>query len=194
MRELLKPVLSLFIICFVVALCLSVVNFYTRDVITQRTIQDAATVRKQVLPAADLFTKKKDWIPKDASSSIIREVYLGTASGKPVGLVYTAWSKGYAGEIKVLIGISLDGLITGVQVIEQKETPGLGAKTKEAVFVNQYQNKKIDMKWLVVKKKPVSEQEIQAISGATISSKAVTLAVQIVSEQSKIILQGKVEP
>lgn len=194
MRELLKPVLSLFIICFVVALCLSVVNFYTCDVIAQRAIQDAATVRKQVLPAADFFTEKKDWIPRDASSSIIREVYLGTASGKPVGLVCTAWSKGYAGEIKVLVGIGLDGTITGVQVIEQKETPGLGAKTKEAAFVRQYQNKKIGTKWVVVKKKPVSEQEIQAISGATISSKAVTLAVQMACERSGIILKEKVEP
>lgn len=188
MRNKMKPTISLVVICFVIAFCLAYVNSLTQDKIVERITLKAEEQRKQVLPEADSFKKIENWQGKDASG-YIREVYAAYAGQKLIGYVLSAAPKGYGGEIQVTVGIASNQTISGVRIGDNKETPGLGSKASEGSFINQYLNKSVKNVFKVVKIKPSADNEIQAISGATITSKAVTAAVQSSAELVKILIK-----
>lgn len=103
-------------------------------------------------------------------------------AGNVVGWCLQLASQGYAGKIQLLVGVDMERRITGIKVLEQKETPGLGSKINELeyrqtepAFLKQFKNKKADELILV---KGKTEKNIQAVTGATISSKAVTEGVR----------------
>ena len=85
-------------------------------------------------------------------------------------------TEGYAGDIKLTIGFDMEGTITGLEVLSMNETAGLGAKIKDDEFSNQYIGIKAD-ELIVTKTGKQSDNEIDAISGATITTSAVTKAV-----------------
>ncbi|MFH2137974.1 MAG: RnfABCDGE type electron transport complex subunit G [Candidatus Omnitrophota bacterium] len=102
--------------------------------------------------------------------------------GGLVGWCLPMTSKGYGGKMQLLAGVDLNGRITGVNVLEQNETPGLGSKIlekerdePEAPFLAQFKQKKAEELILV---KGQTTTNIQAITGATISSKAVSEGVR----------------
>jgi electron transport complex protein RnfG len=188
MRDMLKPTLSLFIICLAVAFALAFVNSITKDTIEQRIILDAQEQRKLVLSEADSFKLTEGWEDKD-ESGLIREVYEAYSSDTFVGYVFSAFQVGFGGEIPVTVGINTEGKITGVKVGSNEETPGLGSKAASDDFLVQYMDKEINQKFTVVKVPAKDDSEIQAVSGATISSVAVTDAVSASSELGSKLLQ-----
>ena len=181
MRDMVKTTMPLLVICFCTALSLAFVNGLTKDTIKQRANQDAEEKRKQVMHAAQSFTALANWRDKDASG-LIREVYAAYDGPTLVGYVFSAVPKGYGGEIKITVGVDAAQKISGVSIGENKETPGLGTKAAEPDFIAQYQGKDGQKALQVVKRAPAAGNEIQAISGATITSKAVTSAVQAALE------------
>ncbi len=188
MRDMIKPSVSLFIICLVTAFCLAFVNNTTKDTIAQRTQKDAEEQRKQVMSEADSFKKLE---PQEGTeySTVIREAYAAYTQDRFVGYVFSAYPSGYGGEMAVTVGVGSDGRITGVRIGANEETPGLGSKTAEDGFTSQYIGKSIDNSIRVVKVPPKAEDEVQAVSGATISSKAVTSAVQASADMARKLLQ-----
>lgn len=84
-------------------------------------------------------------------------------------------NEGFGGKIELIIGILMDGTITGYKIIEQSETPGLGTKVTEPKFSNQFVGKNAYTNNFDLKK---DGGEIDAVTGATISSKAVVKAVK----------------
>lgn len=99
------------------------------------------------------------------------------ASGAVIGHVFTAYSNdSYSGPIRLSVGIKIDGTISGVELLEISDTPGLGLKAAEPAFKNQYLGKNTDS-LIVVKSGTAGDDEVSAISGATITSNAVTNAV-----------------
>jgi len=104
-------------------------------------------------------------------------------------------AKGYGGDIRLLVGLDVDGKITGVKVLEHSETPGLGSqinevgyKETEPAFLIQFKNKQaIDL--VLIKGK--TQDNIQAITGATISSRAVMDAVKEGIEKFLKMKRGK---
>lgn len=176
MRDMLKPSLSLFIICLVTALCLAFVNAITKDTITMRAESEAEEQRKLVLEEADSFKELKDWNGMD-ESGLIDRVYAAYSDENLVGYVFNASPSGFGGEIAVTVGISSDKKISGVGVGENSETPGLGTKTADDSFRGQFAGKDSSTDFKVVKRPASSDDEIQAISGATVSTNAVTRAV-----------------
>lgn len=95
--------------------------------------------------------------------------------GKMVGHVVKADGQGYADKIELLVGLDAQGKsITGLFVLDQKETPGLGAKILEDAWRGQFKEKSTAKTLSVVKGGGAKEDEIDAISGATISSRSVT--------------------
>ncbi len=97
------------------------------------------------------------------------------ATGAKVGTAVICDGNGYQGEIKMMVGINSDMTkFTGMSVLEQVETPGLGAKIAEQSFENQFKNLVTNPPIEYVKsKKPEQDNQIEAITGATISSRAV---------------------
>jgi len=103
-------------------------------------------------------------------------VYQGLdADGRPVGLAFIADGGGFQGNIRIMVGLSVDYLkLKGIKVLEQNETPGLGNRIKEPAFEGQFKGLEIKPKVEYIKyRKPEKPNQIQAITGATISSDAV---------------------
>lgn len=172
MKDILKLGATLFAICAVAALVLGVTNNITAPVIEERNIQASNEARKNVLPEADEFKELEGM-----NSDIVLEVYEGIKDGQVIGYTIKTSSKGYGGAIELMVGISKDSKITGVEIGNHSETPGLGSKATEPMFKNQYVNKDVLNSLLVVKGSTNNDNEISAISGATITSNGVTSGV-----------------
>ena len=172
MKDILKLGVTLFAICAVAALVLGVTNNITAPVIEERNIQASNEARKIVLSEADEF-KELDGM----NSDIVLEVYEGIKDGQVIGYTIKTSSKGYGGAIELMVGISKDSKITGVEIGNHSETPGLGSKATEPIFKNQYVDKDVLNSLLVVKGSANNDNEISAISGATITSNGVTSGV-----------------
>ncbi len=98
-------------------------------------------------------------------------------SGNVIGYVMNVSNyEGYSGELNFTVGILVDGTVTGYETLVNNETAGLGQKAKEDTFSQQFSNKKVE-KFTVTKSGATSEEQIDAISGATITSNAMTKGV-----------------
>lgn len=172
MKNILKPGIRLFIICAISVLLLSVVSEMTKDVIKQQEIDAKAAAMKIVLPDATSFSDKTE-----TGQSDVTAVYEAIDNGKTVGYVIESNSKGFGGAVNIMVGVSSDGVIEGVNILSHTETPGLGAKAVEPKFIDQYKGKKVDKTLVVVKGKVPEDSEIEAITASTITSRAVTTGV-----------------
>ncbi len=173
MKEIIKLGLILLLISAIAAAALGFVNSATKGPIeeTQR-LADIET-RKSLLSEADAFEERD--IESPETYPVLTEVYVGTKDGAPCGYTFKTTPKGYAGPVEVLIGIDQNGAITGVNIGTNTETPGLGSKAADEKFKGQYIGKETILN--VIKSGTPKEDEISAISGATITSKAVTSGV-----------------
>lgn len=176
-KEVLKPTLILVIICLVVTALLAGTNILTRGAIAAQNAKDAETSRKVALPTADSFDKS-------TKSDIC---YVGKKGSDVVGYVFTTESNSYGGKIQVMTGIDKDGKVTGVVLVSTNDTPGLGLNAQKPEFRDQYKQKVPEKGFEVVKGGGAKEGQINAMTGATISSKAVTAAVnEAVTEYEKV--------
>jgi len=124
-----------------------------------------------VLPAA------KDYrtLEKPLKDEVVT-VYVGLGEdGSPVGLAFKADGNGFQGNVGVMVGLGLDYMkLKGIQVLDQVETPGLGNRILEKWFMDQFKGVEVHPKIEYIKyRKPEKPNQIQAITGATISSNAV---------------------
>lgn len=111
----------------------------------------------------------------DGSDSL--EVYPAKKGGTPVGFAIRSYShKGYGGDVGIMAGFQPDGIIHNVVVLEMKETPGLGSKLTSPKFKDQFKGKNPAEFTLKVKK---DGGQVDALTGATISSRAFSGAVQL---------------
>lgn len=169
----LKMILTLVVIAAVIALAMSYVNGLTAPIIEKNAIEKLNNSLAEVLPADEYSLLNED---ENAT------VYAAIKEGKRVGVCVVNFTKGYGGDIKVLSGILNDGTVNKIEILEMSETPGLGANASNAGFKAQYEKKS---GVIGVSKTSKSDKEIQAISGATVTSKAVTQAVNNALEIAK---------
>ena len=102
----------------------------------------------------------------------------GYENGKRAGWVVKSAGQGYADKVELLVGFDpAVKTITGLFILDQKETPGLGNKIVEDAWRSQFSGKSLDTPLAVVKGGAKAPQEIDAVSGATISSKSVTALI-----------------
>lgn len=170
-KEIFRPAAVLFAICIAVSAALAGTNLLTKDKIAEAQAQKAEESRKIVLPEADSFEVQNAGQPE--------EHYAGLQGGETVGYVYETEAKGYGGTVRVMTGISTKGTITGVVILSHSETPGLGANAERESFREQYRQPVNNLAGglSIVKFQAPREGEIQAMTGATITSTAVTNAV-----------------
>ncbi len=174
LAEVIKPAGILTAICVIVTLLLAVINALTAYKIAANAEQKAAESRSKVL-AAHSYTQL------DNDGKVYGAV---SENGEYIGVVIVTEATGYGGTIQVMTGIKLDNSISGVNILEMSETPGLGAKAKENSFLSQYKGE--SESGMSVKK---DGGTIDAISGATITSRAVTQAVNEALETAKPYLE-----
>lgn len=175
-KEILVPTITLFVIAMVATLLLAMVNNVTADRIAAAQAASEAEARQTVFPDANNFVEKNSY-------------YEATdASGNVVGYVFNTASKGYGGDVPVTVGIDAEGTITGIVPGDlSNETPGLGQNANKDSFKEQFAGK--TGKVSVVKNAP-GENEIQALTSATITSTAVVNAVNDAVDQFNEITGG----
>lgn len=181
MNSIVKLGLNLFVICAVAAGLLAGTNQITAPLIEERNNQANNEARQSVLSEATEFKLLDSSEYSSSSDEEVVEVYEGSNGSDVAGYTIKVLSKGYGGAIELMVGITSDGMISGVNIGNMSETPGLGAKSKEESFYGQYSGKPAT-ELEVVKSGTAGETEIQAISGATITSKAVTSGVNAAVE------------
>ncbi len=169
-KDILKPTAILFIICVIVSAALAGTNLLTEKKIEEQAAAKAEESRKLVLPEAESFEE----MPATQTAGAYHK---GMAGDKIVGYVFETSAKGYGGDVKVMTGISAEGGFTGVIILSHGETPGLGANATKEEFRDQYKQAVPDAGIQVVKYQTPAEGQIEAMTGATITSTAVTNAV-----------------
>lgn len=168
MNQLIRFGIILGVICLAATLVLAVTYEVTKPKIEEQLRKEEAAALKEIMPSADSFE------PKALDGMDYFEAY---KSGKLAGYCLKVTGMGYGGYIRMLVGINPGGVIQGVRVLEHQETPGLGSQInevrpgeKEPWFLRQFSGK--DAKTVKVR------ADIDAITGATISSAAVTDSIR----------------
>ncbi|MBA2123745.1 hypothetical protein B9J78_02235 [bacterium Unc6] len=157
-----KPVIILFIISIIASGSLALTQVITiQTVISNQKAREKAMILS-ILPGAHSYQLK--------NTSFGKQYFEGfSETAQSIGYAIYAQGRGFRGPIKILVGFSKDGIIFNIRIFEHKETPGLGAGITQAWFVGQFDGKKIC---------ELSLDNIQAITGATISSRAVVESVK----------------
>lgn len=191
MKKIIKLGIILLIISFIAAAALAFTNDLTAPAIDVQRKQASELARKEVLPTADRFEQvtEAELTELVAIQPEILEAYVAYKGSDVVGYIVKSNPKGYSGPVEVVAGIAVDGTIAGVRMGNNQETPGLGTVAKQPSFYEQYNGMKTDQE-IGVNKTTSTEYEIQAISGATITSRCMTKGVNIAIEAS-VILNGK---
>ena len=173
-KDILRPSLILTVICLAVAAVMVLTNMLTADKISEARQIKAEEARKIVLTAAESFEDSGDY-------------YIGKKDGNVVGYVFETETKGYGGTVQVMTGIDAGGRIGGVVILTHEETPGLGANAENEAFRDQYRQNIPQGGLQVVKNKAASDGTVEAMTGATITSRAVTDAVNKAAEMYRTI-------
>lgn len=181
--EIIKVSLILFLITAISAALLAVVNSITSPIIEQNEIIKQNSAMKLVLEDADSFGEEN--LRNDKMDKIVTAVY---NSNNNAGYVVIASPSGYGGAINLAVGVSEEGMVKGVNVISQTETAGLGSNCTDEDFLEQYKGK---VEEITVSKTNAKDNQINAISSATVTSKAVTKGVNAAIEAINILKEGE---
>ena len=156
------PILVLVLICAIMSGLLAFTNGITDPIIKAAEEEAKKAARIEVLPAADSFVK----VEADGLPATVKEVY---QAQNGAGYTFSITAQGYGGKntLKMAVGIGMDGKLTGVKVLDHKETVGLGSKiATDAGFYGQFPG--LDA---------AGAAAADTISGATFSSKFYKAAV-----------------
>ncbi|MBN1115352.1 MAG: RnfABCDGE type electron transport complex subunit G [Oligoflexia bacterium] len=157
----------LIVISAVSAGLVSMVYGLTKPVIENQKQQRIIDAVKVVLPDCDNIEKKAEGVDS---------YFVGTKNGVAAGCAFTTVSsEGYGGDIKILMGVDINCRITGFRIMEHLETPGLGTKADSDEFKDQFKGRGLDNFNFLVEK---DGGDVDAITAATISSRAVTSALK----------------
>ena len=183
MREILKLSVFLLIVSGIAGASLNYVNSLAGPLIEKQILQNKIDSFKEVYPQAEKVEDESATYLRDSHDLAIKEVDIAYRSGVPAGVIYAVESKGYSGPISILAAFDIaTARITAIKILNQRETPGLGAKAKESKFQDRYRDKNSAIALEVTKTAPVKENQIQAITASTITSKAVTKGVNAARE------------
>ena len=197
MKGILKHTALLAIITIIAGLALGLVHEITLEPIAQAKEQQKQDAFKSVFADADSFETvdfdagEADKIASSFGRCSINEVVEAKKGSDSIGYIITVTDgEGYAGDIQFTVGIDAEGQVTGVSFLSIAESPGLGMNARDdASFCKQYTGKQVEQ-FEVVKNEASSDEQIQALSGATITSKAVTGGVNAALAFFNQVLKG----
>lgn len=189
MRDYIKLAGILFLVCVVAAASLGFTNALTYDRIQEQRVMATNEAKKIVLPDADVFEKLDDStfskIQTDTKYNYVKGIDTAKAGGNIVGYAVNVVPKGYGGAIDIVVGVAADGSIQGIKVGNNSETAGLGKKAENQEFQDQYKGKTWGNPVNTIKSGTPKDNEIAAIAGATVTSKAITDGVNQALEAVK---------
>ena len=178
MNDILKVTINLVLICAAAGVILSATWAITDPVKVARENEERELALKGLLPAATSIKPVK-YVVIAGKEGIIYKAMNGE---KTEGYIVLSYGKGYSSFIKLLVAVDSDIKVTGIDVLSHGETPGLGDQITNDWFKDRFKGKGIDNLVVVKGETPA---DIQAISGATISSRGVTRGVKEAVETLK---------
>lgn len=208
MRSILNLTWKLLVVALAAGLVLGLANEVTKEPIAQQSIAAADGSRRVAMPEAHALNAIKYAGVDDSVSDFYNAV---DENGKLIGYIATASAYGYGGPIEVMVGMSMDGTVTGVSIgrnSDFSETAGLGAKVQSPSFAEQFVGDKYTGPqefsssgggfripagtiW-VVQEEGGDDGGLDAISGATYSSVAVLEAYNAACEALHNLIGGEI--
>ncbi len=187
MNSIVKDTLSITVITLVAGLALGIVQDITAGPIAQQQEKAKQEAYQAVFEDADSF---EEFLPDETKQAVDLVTYLDEngydaqtvdeimiakdASGETLGYAFTITSsEGYGGDIQFAMGVQNDGTLNGISILSIEETAGLGMKADTDEFKDQFKDKKVE-KFTYTKNGAAADDEIDAISGATITTNAMT--------------------
>ena len=172
LKSLLMPAVVLFAVCLVWTFFLACTNSITAPRIEQLAKDNALAARLELLPEAKDFKRHEARLNGETY-----EYYEGVdKAGQTTGFVFTTSANGYGGKIKVMTGVSSDGVIQKISILDISETPGLGMNILKEENIGKFAGKSGTLTVVKNKSNPAGN-EITAMTGATVTTNAVTTAV-----------------
>lgn len=171
MKEIIRYSFILGLICALAGALLAIVNAKTKPIIIANAKAEEEASLRSVMSEGERFEPVKS-----QEETIYYKAY--KKDGEFIGVAFKAQGKGYSGIIETMAGMKKDGTITAIKILSQTETPGLGTGIKEPSFTNRFIHKNMH-----------DLAKIQAITGATISSKAIIDSVRKKAEEIRGLLE-----
>ena len=176
MKETMKLIVRLFLITAIAGFVLAFVNSFTSPIIQERERKQYEMALKEVFKDAEKFDKLQDdkLLPIKEKIKNIENIEVAKQGDKTLGYVFKTLGKnGYGGDISMLMAVKLeDKSIVGFKVLKHSETPGLGSRVATAEYAKSVVGNKAT-EHLVRNLNPTADNDIQAITGTTISVEAV---------------------
>lgn len=154
------PVVFLAVIVIVSVVLLMVVNSITSPIVKNTQVEEIKNTLRSIFPEMSQYELED-------------EVYVIYEDGEKAGYAFMASGSGYSGNIDIIVGLDSGFDIKGLSILSQTETPGVGSRITENSFTDQF--KGLSASDIVLK---VDGGKIDAVTGATISSRAVVNGIQ----------------
>jgi len=174
-RQTLRNAFPVILLTVVVAVCVTILT----------GVGGITLPRIEAMERQKIETMLSEMFPDMTSYTFEDELYTVYSDGDRIGDAFTAVAKGYGGNINVLVGLQDEETIKGIIVISHTETPGLGSKITEAFFTDQFLS--VTVEDVALRR---DGGQIDAITGATISSRAVAEAVRTTASEKIDLLRG----
>lgn len=166
-KDIIKIALNLVVIYLIGGAILAAVYAKTSPIIFKNNEEAKKQALKELIPEADEIKKLGDWTIHEKHA----EYFIAKKGDETIGYIIQSFGKGYSSYINTLVAVDKDFVVQKINILGHAETPGLGDEIETESFKRQFKGK--DLEHLKVLKTETTEY-IQAISGATISSRAVT--------------------
>ncbi|MCF7891073.1 FMN-binding protein [Candidatus Bipolaricaulota bacterium] len=181
MKKIVRMVLVLTLLGLISGLALSLVSNYADPIIEENEKEATREAIYYVLKSADSYETE------EVDGKVIYRAL--DSSGELVGYAFTASGGGYQGTIRLMVGVGPEvWKVKGIQILESSETPGLGGKIRGESFKSQFRDLVARGEIGLVKSGEPERGEIKAITGATISSKAVVKIINTELSRVRSIL------
>lgn len=174
-KNLLYPTIILLLICLFSSLFLALTNKVSSPLIEKIKLENENKAKLSVVPEADKFSEAKNI---EYQSNVYKYYEAYDNNKNLIAYVFTTVGKGYGGDVVVMTGVDKEGKIKGINLLQLSETAGLGMKATNPNFLNQFVGLNALNGFTLVKNTP-KEDEVQALTGATITSNAITEACNI---------------
>ncbi len=173
LKEYLVPTVTLFVICLVATFLLGLTNSVTAPIIADLALETEKKSRQIVFADAASFGEA---VVLEDGTSVVAAL---DEAGSEIGHVVVNVAKGYGGDISVMTGVDASGKVTGVNILSHAETAGLGANATTDSFRSQFVGL---INGITVSKDKAGDNSIDALTGATVTSRAVVNAVNAAIE------------
>ncbi|MDA8433333.1 MAG: RnfABCDGE type electron transport complex subunit G [Nitrospiraceae bacterium] len=166
-KDIIKITFNIVIVYLIGGLILSFVYAKAAPQIYKNNEEAEKKALKELMPDADSIVKMGEWEPHEKHANY----FVAKKGGQVIGYVVQSFGKGYSSFINTFIAVDTNFTVQKIKVLSHNETPGLGDGIEDPWFLAQFKGKTIDHLKVI---KGETKDDIQAISGATISSRAVT--------------------